>query len=166
MNADHENLACDHPSLVNGDWKADEDAVVNQAENSSQEDDDDGKDLAKALNSLNLNAASKCQLCFAGWVACLSVEVIAEVVPRLSNPKDTHCTSCKVIVARNADTPVSDSAKIRKIMELVDGIEERSNKTEKIIIFSQFTTMLRLIQEVLNERGLKFVQCECSFPTP
>jgi len=47
----------------------------------------------------------------------------------------------------------------------VNGIEHRSNKTEKIIIFSQFTMMLRLIQEVLNERGLKFVQCRCS-PTP
>ena len=63
-NVDHENLACDHPSLVNGDWKADEDAVVNQPENPSQEEDDDGKDLAKALDSLNLGAASKCQLCF------------------------------------------------------------------------------------------------------
>lgn len=94
------------------------------------------------------------------------VEVSAKLVPSLPNPVDTHCTSCKIIVAKNSDASVSDSAKIRKIIQLVDGIEERSNKTEKIIIFSQFTTMLRLIQEVLNERGLKFVQCKCKFSAP
>ena len=165
-NVDHENLACDHPSLVNGDWKADEDAVINQPENQNQDDDDDGKDLAKALDSLNLGAASKCQLCFIRYVVCSIVEAIANVASSLSNPKDTHCTSCAIIVAKNADTAVSDSAKIRKVIELVDSIEERSNKTEKIIIFSQFTSMLRLIQEVLNERGLKFVQCEWSFHGP
>jgi SNF2 family DNA or RNA helicase len=91
------------------------------------------------------------------------VKVITKVSHSLSNAKDTHCTSCQIIVARNADTSISDSAKIRKVIELVDGVEKRSNKTEKIIIFSQFTTMLRLIQEVLNERGLKFVQCKGSF---
>ena len=46
----------------------DEDAVINQPENPSQEEDDDGKDLAKALDSLNLGAASKCQLCFTKYV--------------------------------------------------------------------------------------------------
>lgn len=91
------------------------------------------------------------------------IEAIAKLVSSLANPKDTHCNPCKVIVAKNVDTSDSDSAKIRKTMELVDGIEKRSNKTEKIIIFSQFTMMLRLIQEVLNERGLKFVQCERVF---
>jgi SNF2 family DNA or RNA helicase len=146
--------------LVNGDWKTDEDAVINQPENPGQDDDDDGIDLAKALNSLDLGAASKCQLCFIRWVESTAVEVIAEIAPSLSNPKDTHCSSCQAIVATEIDTSESDSAKIRKIVELVDAIEERTKKTEKIIIFSQFTTMLRLIQEVLNERGLRFVQCE------
>ncbi|KAF9645233.1 hypothetical protein BDM02DRAFT_3263042 [Thelephora ganbajun] len=138
--------ACNHPLLVNGSWKTDEDAVINQPENPTQEDDDDGKDLVKALDSLNLSAASKCQLCFID----------------LANPKNTHCSSCQVIVAKNVSTSDSDSAKIRKVVELVNGIEQRSNKTEKIIIFSQFTMMLRLIQEVLNERGLKFVQYDGS----
>jgi len=91
------------------------------------------------------------------------VEVMTKTAPSLANPKDTHCGSCQVIVTKNAGTSDSDSAKIRKVLELVNGIEQRSKKTEKIIIFSQFTTMLRLIQEVLNERGLKFVQCESSF---
>lgn len=92
-------------------------------------------------------------------------KVMTKITPSLANPGDTHCSSCQVIVAKNVDTSDSDSAKIRKIIELVNGIEQRSNKTEKIIIFSQFTTMLRLIQEVLNERGLKFVQCKPPFLT-
>jgi len=50
--------------LINGDWKVDEDAVINRPEDPTQEDDDDGKDLAKALDNLNLTAASKCQICF------------------------------------------------------------------------------------------------------
>ena len=82
------------------------------------------------------------------------------IAPSLVNPKDTHCGSCQAIT-KNVDTSDSDSAKIRKVIELVNAIEHRSKKTEKIIIFSQFTMMLRLIQEVLNERGLKFVQCMC-----
>ena len=89
------------------------------------------------------------------------VEVIANISPSLADPRDTHCSSCQAIV-NDVDSSASDSAKIRKVIELVNGIEHRSNKTEKIIIFSQFTMMLRLIQEVLNERGLKFVQCRCS----
>ena len=90
--------------------------------------------------------------------------IITKIPPSLANPKDTHCSSCQVIVAKNIGTSDSDSAKIRKVIELVNGIEHRSNKTEKIIIFSQFTMMLRLIREVLNEQGLKFVQCRCFFP--
>lgn len=85
---------------------------------------------------------------------------MTKIIPSLANPKDTHCNSCQVL-AKDVDASDSDSAKIRKIIELVNLVEHRGNKTEKIIIFSQFTMMLRLIQEVLNERGLKFVQCEC-----
>jgi SNF2 family DNA or RNA helicase len=95
-------------------------------------------------------------------VRASGVGAITKIAPSLSNPKDTHCSACQVIV-KNDDTSDSDSAKIRKIIELVNVIEHRGNKTEKIIIFSQFTTMLRLIQEVLNERGLKFVQCRFSY---
>ena len=48
--------ACDepHPSLVDGDWEQDQDAVINQPENPSQEEDDEEKELTKALNNLNL----------------------------------------------------------------------------------------------------------------
>jgi SNF2 family DNA or RNA helicase len=62
------------------------------------------------------------------------------------------------------DTSRSDSAKIRKVIELVDEIEERSDQTEKIIIFSQFTSMLALVRQVLEDRNIDYVQCESSLP--
>jgi hypothetical protein len=38
------------------------------------------------------------------------------------------------------NTSESESARIRKVLELIDEIDERSEKTGKIIIFSQFVT--------------------------
>lgn len=52
------------------------------------------------------------------------------------------------------------SAKIRMILKLLQDIEERSDCTEKTIIFSQFTSMLDLIMPFLKEKGIRFVRCE------
>ncbi len=46
-------------------------------------------------------------------------------------------------------------------MELLGQIEERSAGEEKTIIFSQFTSMLDIIQPFLRDAGIKFVRCEC-----
>lgn len=84
---------------------------------------------------------------------------ISKYLGRLETNGDKYCDVCAKLSEKIIDTSVNDSAKIRKIIELVDEIEERSNKTEKIIIFSQFTTMLGLISKVLEEKGIKYVQC-------
>jgi SNF2 family DNA or RNA helicase len=52
------------------------------------------------------------------------------------------------------------SAKIRMILKLLHDIEERSERTEKTIIFSQFTSMLDLLMPFLKEKGVRFVRCE------
>lgn len=44
-------------------------------------------------------------------------------------------------------------------MELLRSIEERSNGEEKTIIFSQFTSMLDLIQPFLRSSDMNFVRC-------
>ena len=67
---------------------------------------------------------------------------------------------CLKLSEKIIDTSDSDSAKIRKVVELVNEVETRSKQTEKIIIFSQFTSMLALIQKVLEEKKIRFVQCE------
>jgi len=46
-------------------------------------------------------------------------------------------------------------------MKLLDEIDERSDREEKTIIFSQFTSMLNLIEPFLKENGVKYVRCEC-----
>lgn len=61
-------------------------------------------------------------------------------------------------VGVNASLPPS-SAKIRKILELLDAIEERG-EGEKTIIFSQFTSMLDLIEPFLKADGIKYVRCK------
>jgi SNF2 family DNA or RNA helicase len=58
-----------------------------------------------------------------------------------------------------------DSAKIRKLLELLKEINLREDDEgeptgEKTIVFSQFTTMLDLIQPFLREAGIAFVRCE------
>ena len=52
-----------------------------------------------------------------------------------------------------------DSAKIRKILELLGKVDERDDE-EKTIIFSQFTSMLDLIQPFLKAEGIRHVRCE------
>lgn len=52
------------------------------------------------------------------------------------------------------------SAKIRKILELLHDTEERG-EGEKTIVFSQFTSMLDLVEPFLKAGGIKYVRCEC-----
>lgn len=52
------------------------------------------------------------------------------------------------------------SAKIRKIMELLEVVDEHGHGEEKTIIFSQFTTMLDLLEPFLRDEGINFVRCE------
>jgi SNF2 family DNA or RNA helicase len=58
-----------------------------------------------------------------------------------------------------------DSAKIRKLLDLLKEINSRKDDEgeptgEKTIVFSQFTTMLDLIQPFLKDAGISFVRCK------
>jgi SNF2 family DNA or RNA helicase len=61
-------------------------------------------------------------------------------------------------VGVNAHLPPS-STKIRKILELLGDIEDRG-EGEKTIIFSQFTSMLDLIEPFLKAEQIKYVRCK------
>ena len=65
--------------------------------------------------------------------------------------------------AVDSDLP-PDSAKTRQILKLLDDIDERSNAEEKTIIFSQFTSMLSLIEPFLKSRGIRYVRCKSCSP--
>ena len=46
------------------------------------------------------------------------------------------------------------------VLKLLQMIDERSGGKEKTIIFSQFTSMLNLLEPFLRDNGIKFVRCE------
>ena len=65
--------------------------------------------------------------------------------------------------ARREEGARPSSAKIRMILKLLREVDERSQGQEKTIIFSQFTTMLDLLEPFLQEKGVGYVRCEFSF---
>ena len=78
-----------------------------------------------------------------------------------SDPTVTHCQDCAPLArqSHSQSKDVPDSAKIRKIVEILHAIDERSGGEEKTIIFSQFTSMLDLIEPFLTKEGIHYVRC-------
>ncbi|KII91481.1 hypothetical protein PLICRDRAFT_51622 [Plicaturopsis crispa FD-325 SS-3] len=147
--------ACNHPALVSKDYRADTDAL----ESKTTKDDDEGDELAAMFGALGVSGGRKCAVCQ------------ESITPENAAPNDSsHCIDCvdlaekarrKSIVVGGSDLP-PDSAKVRKILELLQEIEEREDSEEKTIIFSQFTTMLDLIQPFLRAEGIKYCRYDGS----
>lgn len=72
-----------------------------------------------------------------------------------------HCIDC-VPLAMQAKEEKQSSAKIRKIIEILTDIKERSEGREKTIVFSQFTSMLDLIEPFLRDERIRYVRCKSS----
>ncbi|KAL1757353.1 SNF2 family N-terminal domain-containing protein [Schizophyllum commune] len=141
--------ACDHPVLVEEDYKEDVDAIESK-EAKNKDDATDPDDLAAAFGQLGVTR--KCKLCQ------------VELPRRKEGDKDDDddddldrfCRDCAMLRAMRVDG-LSTSAKLRKIMEILDEIEDRG-EGEKTIVFSQFTSMLDLIEPFLKKRGVRFVR--------
>ena len=54
----------------------------------------------------------------------------------------------------------NEFSKTRKIIELLKEIDERSHGEDKTIIFSQFTSMLDIIEPFLEAEGIEYVRCK------
>lgn len=141
--------ACNHPGLVSKDYKQDKEAV--EPKSASQDDDADDDELAGLLAGLDISK-KPCQMC-------------QKPLTSSNTFKDNICINCKDVfeAAREAAAdPRSDlpphSSKTRMIVQLLNEIEDRG-KGEKTIVFSQFTTMLDLIEPFLKGEGIKFVRC-------
>jgi len=82
--------------------------------------------------------------------------------------KHSVCGECKNLEAASSQFVSGNigqkptSAKIRKIVTLLQEIDRRSGKTEKTIIFSQFTGILDMIGKALLAEDIKFVRCKSS----
>ncbi|KAF8470373.1 SNF2 family N-terminal domain-containing protein [Gautieria morchelliformis] len=149
--------ACDHPILVSKDFQTDADALDSKPAGKSQQDDDDDDGLADLLQKMDVNEAIKrCDVCR------------TELDHASVSSTATRCQDCDLQIAvekrRKSDRVGSElppsSAKIRKILELLETIDEHSDGTEKTIIFSQFTSMLDLLEPFLRDEGINYVRCK------
>ncbi|KAI0768279.1 SNF2 family N-terminal domain-containing protein [Trametes elegans] len=145
--------ACNHPALINEDYKKDQDAVEPKSA-SQNENEDEGDDLAGMFAGLGISR-KPCQLCQ------------TPLTP--SNTwKDDICVGCEDVykaARRKLADPTSDlpphSSKTRKIVEILREVDARG-EGEKTIIFSQFTSMLDLIEPFLRHERIKFVRYDGS----
>ncbi|KIK96178.1 hypothetical protein PAXRUDRAFT_826224 [Paxillus rubicundulus Ve08.2h10] len=142
--------ACNHPSLVSKAYRVDEDAGDPKAVG---DDEGDADDLAAMFEQMGMSGARKCQLC-------------QTALPAGDDAK--HCKECSSVAKTVAHASITDSklppesAKINKIRDLLKTIDERSGGVEKTIIFSQFTSMLDLIEPFLDAEGIQHVRYDGS----
>ncbi|KAG2749716.1 hypothetical protein P692DRAFT_20833145 [Suillus brevipes Sb2] len=148
--------ACNHPSLVYKDYRIDSEAAEPRP-TKNDDADDDADELAALLGQMGVSNSKKCQLCQTD----------------LTSSDSDHCPDCTEIAAKARRKSVAapsardpnlppDSAKIRKLLEILRDVDERSDGAEKTIIFSQFTSMLNLIEPFLTAEGIKFARYDGS----
>ncbi|KAI0267408.1 SNF2 family N-terminal domain-containing protein [Gloeopeniophorella convolvens] len=153
--------ACNHPSLVSKDYSADREAIESRP---APKDDQEDDELTEMFQQLGVSKGRKCQLC--------QDELTSENIAR----DGQHCNDCVELTraaqrksigrAKDSNLP-PDSAKIRKIIEIlkeIDGREDEDGEpsNEKTIVFSQFTTMLDIIEVFLKDAGISFVRYDGS----
>ncbi|TFK29502.1 hypothetical protein FA15DRAFT_610100 [Coprinopsis marcescibilis] len=143
--------ACNHPLLVSKDYKKDVEAIES-APKTKEDEGEDADDLVAAFNQMGVTR--KCHLCNVDIDDSSSGE----------GEWRNHCRGCISLAktAKQAELDMPSSAKIRMILKLLEDVDERSNSEEKTIIFSQFTSMMDLIQPFLKERGIKFTRYDGS----
>ena len=80
-------------------------------------------------------------------------------------PNAPYCSDCAppAIQAQIAEDDDGSSAKIRMMLKLLKKIEQRGDGDEKTIVFSQFTTMLDLVEPFLKREGIRYVRCACFY---
>lgn len=152
------------------DYRIDSDAANSQP---AKDDDDDAEDLTLMFGQMGVSNGKKCQLCQTSYVHLSTSAIYAySLLLDCSLPPgndSNHCSDCVKLTAavsgpnsKHSDLP-PESAKIRKILEILKEIDQRSDGAEKTIIFSQFTSMLNLIEPFLDAEGIKHVRCRAEF---
>ncbi|KAG8886897.1 hypothetical protein FRB98_000813 [Tulasnella sp. 332] len=150
--------ACCHPELCLKNAKEDAEALDMKPKSSEQDEEQaEADELADMMAGLGVKE-SKCEICQ------------GVLGPGVENKYCSDCELKVLVKARRKSTAHIDagniepgelpsSAKIRKLLELLEEIKEKSNGTEKTIVFSQFTSFLDIIQKFLRKAGFKYVQC-------
>ncbi|CAE6346188.1 unnamed protein product [Rhizoctonia solani] len=146
--------ACDHPSLVSKDFQKDLEAVESRP---AKKDDEEEDELADLFQKMGVDKrVLTCTIC--------QTELPADA------DDEKYCEECaanlvaqsrRKSLATKSGLPPS-SAKIRKMIELLEEIEERSEGEDKTIVFSQFTTMLDLLEPFLKDAGISHTRLDGS----
>jgi SNF2 family DNA or RNA helicase len=83
-----------------------------------------------------------------------------------TNGKLPYCTNCTnqikrytAMISPAATASVSASTKINKMLDILQHTRQH-HPDDKTIIFSQFTSMLDLMEEPLQELGFKYCRCK------
>ncbi|GFZ45489.1 Hydrolase acting on acid anhydrides to facilitate cellular and subcellular movement [Saitozyma sp. JCM 24511] len=133
--------ACDHPALVTASLAVDSDELKLAV--------DDADDLADLLGGLGVDKGKKCEMCYT----------------TLQNGESKRCAECVPLAndpSNGDDDRPLESSKIRMLLKLLAEVETRSQRREKTIVFSQFTSFLNLVEPFLREAGVRFVRYDGS----
>ncbi|CAE6481662.1 unnamed protein product [Rhizoctonia solani] len=147
--------ACDHPSLVSKDFQKDLDAVESRP---AKKDDDEDDELADLFQKMGVDKR------------VLTCAICQTELPANTDEDQKHCDECaenlaaqsrRKSLAVKSGLPPS-SAKIRRMLELLEEIDDRSDGEDKTIVFSQFTTMLDLLEPFLKDAGIGYSRLDGS----
>uniref|UniRef100_V5GLJ2 Uncharacterized protein n=2 Tax=Kalmanozyma brasiliensis (strain GHG001) TaxID=1365824 RepID=V5GLJ2_KALBG len=177
--------ACSHPSMVTGSLGTDAAAIgsaatASESAPSSQrsaansraaDDDDDDDGLAAMLSGLSVRTRC-CDQCNVEFPANELMpaeddynqadDLMAAVNPNLAQ---RHlCGECIALVNNTPQDLFSSafgSTKIRKMLSLLSAIRI-ADKTEKTIVFSQFTSFLNIVEPHLDRHEFRYVRYDGS----
>ncbi|KAH7337757.1 SNF2 family N-terminal domain-containing protein [Rhizoctonia solani] len=147
--------ACDHPSLVSKDFQKDLDAVESRP---AKKDDEEDDELADLFQKMGVDKR------------VLTCAICQTELPTDAGEDQKHCDECadnlaaqsrRKSLAVKSGLPPS-SAKIRRMIELLEEIDDRSEGEDKTIVFSQFTTMLDLLEPFLKDAGIGYSRLDGS----
>ncbi|KAG7085723.1 hypothetical protein E1B28_003267 [Marasmius oreades] len=133
--------ACLHPSLLLKTYKNDVQEILRRTNESGSGDQDETGEFEQH------NATDYCELCGARF---------SEINDNLRAHKEA-CKATLQLLARyacvNGEQRIM-SERVKEVMRILREIPEG----EKVIVFSQFTTMLDVMQEFLRDEGMRFVR--------
>ncbi|KAG5518411.1 hypothetical protein PMAC_002804 [Pneumocystis sp. 'macacae'] len=158
--------ACNHFELVTKKLILDKDAIdICNNTNSLFDMNDYVDDIVLLFDDFSLknekNKPIKCDIC------------LEEFFLKNNNLKENKCEKCLKISIKNfsenqnlgnrLESPII-SSKIKKMMEILQDKNNNSGFDHKTIVFSQFTSMLDLIEPFLKAENIKFVRYDGSMP--
>ncbi|KAI9594577.1 SNF2 family N-terminal domain-containing protein [Syncephalis fuscata] len=159
--------ACNHVSLVDQSLiteKDEQSLKINASESEGTATDGTVGDLMDAFKILAVDKTQSnvCAVCFERNEQISESNTFNYI--RLYEEETTHCADCAEQFSVNALMPSSkefESAKVVKMLSTLRNIRSK-DPTTKTIIFSQFTSMLDLIEKPLRQNKFKYVRYDGS----